>query len=142
MIYSNDLCVNKYVIIKDLFQVKEFLTIMSSNTNKYNMSLLAKFTANLPPSSLHSFRRILKNVTENKQLPEIVIVDHQETFTNKFYHSVLDEFEKIGFNYHNISIGTDGTCKFSFSDFFFPKSFPFYCYQQKTALHFSIFHIH
>lgn len=76
------------------------------------MSLLAKFSANLPPSSLHSFRRILKNVTESGQLPELVIVDHQETFTNKFYHSVLDEFDKIGFNYHNISVGANGTCKF------------------------------
>lgn len=76
------------------------------------MSLMLKNTNNLPPSSLHSFRRILKNVTETGALTEVLIVDHSEGFTNMFYNSALDEYTKIGFLYHNISIGSDGTCMY------------------------------
>lgn len=77
------------------------------------MSLILKNTDNLPPSSLHSFRRILKNVTESGELTEILIVDHSEGFSNLYYNSALDEYAKIGFAYHNISIGSDGTCMYS-----------------------------
>ncbi|KAI5632519.1 nicastrin domain-containing protein [Phthorimaea operculella] len=101
-----------YAFTADIFdpsKITEFLSYMNSNTAAYNMTLTPKFTNNLPPSSIHSFRRILKNVTANGDLPEILLVDHAESFTNKFYHSVLDDYDKIGFAYHNISIGPNGT---------------------------------
>lgn len=68
-------------------------------------------TDNIPPSSLHSFRRILKNVTESGSLTEILIADHNAQFTNMFYNSALDDYTKIGFDYHNITVGSDGICK-------------------------------
>ncbi|XP_049887276.1 nicastrin [Pectinophora gossypiella] len=89
-------------------KITEFLQILEKNTATYNMGIVQQNTPNLPPSSLHSFRRILKNVTESGELPEVLLVDHGETFSNKFYHSVLDDFDNITFNYRNISIGSDG----------------------------------
>lgn len=93
-------------------QVSELVNELSTNLKQYNMSLILKNTDNLPPSSLHSFRRILKNVTESGELTEILIVDHSEGFSNLYYNSALDEYAKIGFAYHNISIGSDGTCMY------------------------------
>ncbi|KAJ2946436.1 hypothetical protein O0L34_g12478 [Tuta absoluta] len=95
--------------IVDPSKITEFLSYMNSNAATYNMTLQPKFTNNLPPSSIHSFRRILKNVTESGDLPEVLLADHAESFTNNFYHSVLDDYDKIGFAYHNISIGANGT---------------------------------
>lgn len=85
---------------------------MSNNTNKMKMNVFPQFTTNLPPSSLHSFRRILKNVTKSGELPELLIADHKNTFTNMFYNSALDVFSKINFKYHNITIDRNGTCKY------------------------------
>lgn len=85
---------------------------MSTNYNQFNESVLPKFTPNIPPSSIHSFRRILKNITNDDTLPEIVLVDHADEFTNMYYNSALDEYYQLGYNYRNISIGTNGTCKY------------------------------
>ncbi|XP_028165735.1 nicastrin [Ostrinia furnacalis] len=90
-------------------QVSEIVNELSLNLNQYNMSLILTATDNIPPSSLHSFRRILKNVTESGTLAEVLIVDHNEHFTNMFYNSALDGPDKIGFEYHNISISSNGT---------------------------------
>ncbi|CAH0722537.1 unnamed protein product, partial [Brenthis ino] len=89
-------------------QVNKFLQEMLTNTNQNNLTIVPEFNINLPPSSLHSFRRILSNETESGLLPEVLIVDYKETFTNKFYQSALDDHESIGFVYHNISIGSEG----------------------------------
>lgn len=89
--------------------VTEFLEEMYPYGIPYNITVLPVFNENLPPSSLHSFRRILENETVSGELPELLIVDHKETFTNLFYNSALDDYHKIGFVYHNISIGNDGT---------------------------------
>ncbi|CAH2099957.1 unnamed protein product [Euphydryas editha] len=88
-------------------QVSGFLNEMEKKFSINNMTLTPVFTTNLPPSSLHSFQRILGNVTEN-DLPELLLVDYRDTFSNKFYQSALDDHENIGFAYHNISIGSDG----------------------------------
>ncbi|XP_050360014.1 nicastrin [Nymphalis io] len=88
-------------------QITAFLVEMVNNLNPNNMTLAPIFTSNLPPSSLHSFRRILGNITDN-YMPELLIVDHNETFSNKFYQSALDDYENVGFVYHNISISGDG----------------------------------
>lgn len=85
----------------------------SEYMQKSNMTVTNSFTNNLPPSSLHSFRRILKNVTKTGDLPELLLTDHGAAFTNLFYNSAMDDYEKIGYVYHNISIGTDGTCKYT-----------------------------
>lgn len=95
-----------------MFQVNEFLQEMLTNTNKNNMTIVPEFNINLPPSSLHSFRRILSNETEIGLLPEVLIVDFKDKFTNKFYQSALDDHESIGFVYHNISIGSEGKCEY------------------------------
>ena len=84
---------------------------MLENSNINNLTLAPEFSINLPPSSLHSFRRILRNETESGALPEVLLADFKRTFTNKFYQSALDDYESIGFLYHNISVGTDGKCK-------------------------------
>ncbi|KAJ0181165.1 hypothetical protein K1T71_003250 [Dendrolimus kikuchii] len=86
-------------------EVSEFVSMMLNNTMAVNYIV----SDNLPPSSLHSFRKILKNVTSSGDLPELLIVDHDEIFTNLFYNSALDQSDKIGYFYHNISIGSDGT---------------------------------
>lgn len=88
-------------------EISDFLQVMKNN----NIEVTNITTANLPPSSLHSFRRILTNVTTSGELPELLLVDHNETFTNMFYNSPLDEYDKINFVYHNISIGSDGSFK-------------------------------
>ncbi|XP_045760866.1 nicastrin isoform X3 [Maniola jurtina] len=90
-------------------KIIEFLGEMSSYSSQNNITISPEFTSNIPPSSLHSFRRILRNVTESGALPEILLVDHKETFNNKFYESALDDYENIGYVYHNISISKDGT---------------------------------
>ncbi|CAK1548578.1 unnamed protein product [Leptosia nina] len=89
-------------------EITEFLAEMSQAVSSKNMSLEPVITTNLPPSSLHSFRRIFKNITDNASLPELLLVDHRETFTNMYYESALDLYENIDFVYRNISIGTDG----------------------------------
>ncbi|XP_072936066.1 nicastrin [Epargyreus clarus] len=87
--------------------ITEFLAAMSNNLN--GMTLMPEFSTNLPPSSIHSFRRILRNETQNGHLPEVLLTDYKDTFTNLFYESALDEADNIGFVYHNISIGANGT---------------------------------
>ncbi|XP_073943574.1 nicastrin [Choristoneura fumiferana] len=89
-------------------KVTEFLVELSEYMQKSNMTVTNTFTNNLPPSSLHSFRRILKNVTKSGELPELLLTDHGATFTNLFYNSAMDDYEKIGYVYHNISVGIDG----------------------------------
>ncbi|CAG9575785.1 unnamed protein product [Danaus chrysippus] len=89
-------------------QVTEFLAEMSSYSQSNNMTIESEFSINLPPSSLHSFRKILSNATESGELPEILLVDHVGKFTNKFYQSALDDYESIGYTYHNITISNDG----------------------------------
>lgn len=91
-------------------QMLLFMDTMEALMRETNMTLTKKFTKNLPPSSLHSFRRILRNVTENGELPEILLADHGDTFSNNFYQSVLDDVKNIGFKYHNITIDSNGTC--------------------------------
>ncbi|XP_030028007.2 nicastrin isoform X1 [Manduca sexta] len=86
----------------------KFLNSLSTYGEMYNMTVFSEYTTNLPPSSLHSFRRILRNVTESGDLGELLITDHNNTFTNMYYNSALDDYDKIGFNYHNISISSDG----------------------------------
>ncbi|XP_045455287.1 nicastrin [Melitaea cinxia] len=88
-------------------QATAFLVQMENNLSAKNMTVTPIFTTNIPPSSLHSFQRIFSNVTEN-DLPELLLADFRDTFSNKFYQSALDDYENIGFTYHNISIGSDG----------------------------------
>nr|XP_021182920.2 nicastrin [Helicoverpa armigera] len=91
----------------DVPEIAEFLNILSSNIN-YNLSVSTEFTTSFPPSSLHSFRRILKNETESGALPELLLTDHKTTFANLFYHSVLDDYKNVYYSYHNISVDGDG----------------------------------
>ncbi|XP_013195444.2 nicastrin [Amyelois transitella] len=99
-----------YAFVPENSEIRElFLQQMSSNIEAYNMTLQPIFSTNLPPSSLHSFRRILQNATTSGMIREVLLTDHNEKFTNLFYNSALDDYEKIGFVYRNISIGNDGT---------------------------------
>lgn len=77
-----------------------------------NISINTEFSTHFPPSSLHSFRRILKNETESAALPEVLITDHNAEFTNLFYNSALDGFDKIDFEYRNITVDGNGTCEY------------------------------
>lgn len=88
--------------------ILEFTNGMTTNYNRFNESIVPKFTPNIPPSSIHSFRRIL-NRTET--LPEIVLVDFEDEFTNMYYNSALDEYYQTGYEYRNISIDNNGTFK-------------------------------
>ncbi|CAH2267190.1 jg2922 [Pararge aegeria aegeria] len=89
-------------------QILEFMGEMSSYSTLNNITVSPEFTTDIPPSSLHSFRQILRNVTESGSLLEILLADHKGTFTNKFYESALDDYENIGYVYHNISIDSEG----------------------------------
>ncbi|CAG9783039.1 unnamed protein product [Diatraea saccharalis] len=103
--------------------VSDIVNDMNVNLKLFNMSLQLTSTHNLPPSSLHSFRRTLQDIQEEKYgknhsladvnldnvMPQMVLVDHNDHYTNMYYNSALDEYSKIGFDYHNISIGNDGT---------------------------------
>ncbi|KOB70276.1 Nicastrin [Operophtera brumata] len=80
---------------------------------EFNESVVPQFTPNIPPSSVHSFRRILTKYTHNDTLPELVLVDHADQFTNMYYNSALDEYYQLGYDYRNISIGANGTLKIS-----------------------------
>ena len=94
-------------------QIAEFLNVFSSNLQK-NMPLTTEYSpTNIPPSSLHSFRRILKNETESGTLPEVLLADFKAKFTNTLYHSVLDDHTNIDFSYRNITIDSNGTCEFN-----------------------------
>lgn len=93
------------------FQITVFLNNMLKAAEEYNITLSPEFTSDLPPSSLHSFRRILKNETESGELPEVLLVDHRETFNNLYYESVLDDSDNVGFVYRNITVGPDGKCE-------------------------------
>lgn len=99
-----------YVPYKDEIppQLSEFLNEFSKNAVKYNLTVATENTTNLPPSSLHSFRRILKNVTESGSLAEVLLVDFKDTFTNMFYQSALDNLDNINFNYRNLTIDSNG----------------------------------
>ncbi|CAG4922292.1 unnamed protein product [Colias eurytheme] len=89
-------------------EITEFLAEMSQSVTKHNFTIEPAFTKNLPPSSLHSFRKILQNETLSGKLPEVLLVDHMDTFTNMYYESALDVYDKIDYLYHNLSISTDG----------------------------------
>ncbi|XP_053601840.1 nicastrin [Plodia interpunctella] len=98
-----------YAYVPDNMEIRElFLQQMSSNLAAYNMTLEPVFSSNIPPSSLHSFRRILQNATSSGAIREVLLTDYKEKFTNLFYNSALDDYDKIGFVYRNISIGSDG----------------------------------
>ncbi|XP_048006054.1 nicastrin isoform X2 [Leguminivora glycinivorella] len=90
-----------------LFNITNFLKDLKEYLSKNNVTVTEAFSNNLPPSSLHSFRRLLRNATS--ALPELLLADHNGPFTNMFYNSALDDYEKINYKYHNITIGTDGT---------------------------------
>lgn len=68
--------------------------------NKYNSNFSLntmtsdKFDQNLPPSSAQSFLR------ENTSFPAVVLTSYP---FNKFYHSIYDNYENIGFVYRNLS---------------------------------------
>ncbi|XP_061712940.1 nicastrin [Cydia pomonella] len=89
-----------------LFNITNFLKDLKEYLNKNNITVTEAFSNNLPPSSLHSFRRLLRNATS--ALPELLLADHNGPFTNMFYNSAMDDYEKINYKYHNITIGTDG----------------------------------
>ncbi|CAH0405938.1 unnamed protein product [Chilo suppressalis] len=111
------------VTANNLVVVSETVEEMSRHLATFNMSLQLTSTQNLPPSSLHSFRRILQDIQEEKNgknlssvdidlngaMSQMVMVDHNDHFTNVYYNSALDDYNNIGFNYHNLSIGNDGT---------------------------------
>lgn len=46
----------------------------------------------VPPSSIQSFLAVKPNLTA------VVISNHGEEFTNKYYHSLLDDAQRVGFN--------------------------------------------
>ncbi|XP_068628327.1 nicastrin isoform X2 [Battus philenor] len=107
--YSMDTAWPLYAYAADKFtEVTKFFDEYSQNAKDYNMTISLEITKNLPPSSLHSFRRELQNETQSGDLPEILLVDYKDTFTNAYYQSVLDDEENIGFIYHNITIGPNG----------------------------------
>ncbi|CAH2068575.1 unnamed protein product, partial [Iphiclides podalirius] len=85
-----------------------FLNNMLKAASEFNITLSPEFSADLPPSSLHSFRRILSNETESGELPEVLLVDHRGRFANAYYESALDDSDNVGFVYRNISVGPDG----------------------------------
>lgn len=89
-------------------EINEFVNTLGSNLQN-NISINTEFSTHFPPSSLHSFRRILKNETESAALPEVLITDHNAEFTNLFYNSALDGFDKIDFEYRNITVDGNGT---------------------------------
>ncbi|KAH9634004.1 hypothetical protein HF086_001206 [Spodoptera exigua] len=89
-------------------EITEFVNTLWSNL-QHNISINTEFSTHFPPSSLHSFRRILKNETESAALPEVLITDHNTEFTNLFYNSALDGFDKIDFEYRNITVDSNGT---------------------------------
>ncbi|KAL4709189.1 hypothetical protein ACJJTC_008117 [Scirpophaga incertulas] len=90
-------------------KISDVVNEFKSNANKKNLTVSLTSTNNLPPSSLHSFRRILKNFTDTGAIAELLIVDHNEEFTNMYYNSVIDGSDKIGYLYHNVNIGDNGT---------------------------------
>lgn len=93
-------------------QIAEFLNMFSANLQQ-NITLSSEYSTNFPPSSLHSFRRILKNDTESGNLPEVLLTDFKATFSNMFYNSALDDYDNIDFTYRNITVDNNGTCEYN-----------------------------
>lgn len=94
--------------LNDVPEIAEFLNRFSKNLQQ-NITLSLDYSTNFPPSSLHSFRRILKNETESGALPEVLLTDFKATFSNMFYNSALDDYDNIDFTYRNITIDNNGT---------------------------------
>ncbi|XP_047523406.1 nicastrin [Pieris napi] len=83
---------------------QEIIEFLNDMTQTANLTVSPILTTNLPPSSLHSFKRIL-NATD---MPELLLVDHRETFTNMYYESALDMSDTIDYVYHNLTVGSGG----------------------------------
>ncbi|XP_072378978.1 nicastrin [Diabrotica undecimpunctata] len=51
----------------------------------------------LPPASLHTFKKAIPN------FPGLIISDHKTSYANRFYNSIFDDADNIGFKYYNVS---------------------------------------
>ncbi|KAJ8734054.1 hypothetical protein PYW07_014605 [Mythimna separata] len=108
-VYDNTWPLHAFVpYVDDIPAIAEFLNTFSSNLEK-NITLTPDYNSNLPPSSLHSFRRTFRNETESGALPEVLLTDFKATFSNMFYNSALDDYDNIDFTYHNITVDNKGT---------------------------------
>ena len=69
--------------------------------NFMNNTLIENLSKNLPakllpdsapPTSIQSFLK------ENSQLPTLVIANHEYSFINKYYNSILDDAKRLGYS--------------------------------------------
>lgn len=65
-------------------KVKQLIAGLTKYGAVYNVSLTESVDTPLPPSSLHALLR------GNDTVPGLVLTDHQQGYTNSFFHSVYD----------------------------------------------------
>ncbi|XP_065351509.1 nicastrin [Cloeon dipterum] len=75
--------------------IANFIQSMKSQQAALNLNLLDSTATSIPPVSLQSF------VKADANFPGVVITDYDQSFTNKFYHSVLDDVKLLKFKYSN-----------------------------------------
>ncbi|XP_059482023.1 nicastrin [Neocloeon triangulifer] len=75
--------------------VATFINAMKKLQSTIPVSFLDSSASSLPPVSLQSF------VKADSKLPGVAITDYDQSFTNNFYHSILDDSKLLGFSYLN-----------------------------------------
>lgn len=74
----------------------QIVNLLKSYNTKFDLNAMTsnKFDQNLPPSSAQSFLR------KNTSFPAVILTSWP---FNKYYHSIYDNYENIGFEYKNTS---------------------------------------
>jgi nicastrin len=94
---------NKIVIyhaeeLKENEAILKFIKNFNYYNQKFNLSIESseQKTVNLPPTSAQSF------LTADRSFPALILNSADKT--NRFYHSIFDDAENLGYNYKNTSL--------------------------------------
>lgn len=77
--------------------LSNFIKVLKRNGNFSNIAISDELPAsdNLPPASLQSFLK------EKPDIPGLVLTGHGKQFSNRYYHSVLDDSASLDYTYAN-----------------------------------------